>query len=818
MFESAKAARSALGNWPFASSARRASVVAGILVAATLRGSPASAQVGDFQFVAVGGTTTAFGRIIVAGTIGANDGICDSISVAAGDDVLLIVPGASTPRQVGIRRGPNLTINSTPVADDVTTMAICAGANVVFDSVVAGDDVNVSLDTRCSAVCPTSACILPGLDDILQTTVVPDDVAVPYISTGANGILNTTLAGDDIFGPSIFGTDQGLRDSTCVDAGPDGIAQTSLCGTGTPDVGEICDTAGNSATCDSDCTLPACPDAIFNPAAGELCDTNGDSVSCDDDCTAPSCGDGNPNIPSGEECDDGNANTNDGCTPLCVAEVCGDGILQTGIGEECDDGPGNSNSLPNACRTSCQFAFCGDGIIDSANSELCDDGDNLSNDDCVLGCVVATCGDGFQKTTGTPPFEQCDDGDLVPGDGCNALCRKEKPVQCGNGTVDSPYCISGETGICATNVDCDTSLGAGDGVCFQEECDDKNNSDKDDCSNSCFDSFCGDGLVKTKGNPPYEECDDGNLSAGDGCSPSCINECGNGIIDGACSQGLVNTYCNVDADCDTSLGAGDGACATEACDTGIDGLCIPGLTACSQLCTITTCGNDQVECSEQCDLGASNGVPGSGCTALCERNLVGAQELRSIFECPGAWTMDSPPRDLKFKKQICTDGAACDFDTVVNGECAFSIGMCLNRPDPPGCQTGSIVAVDMPRLKTAFPYAAEAAEELTDALGALTADAFDAPGRCRKGRSRKNCTFNTDCDSHLGAADGICDVATGVAYLPPLAGASNQLASCTPGQPVVVPVGARLSMKSYVRRDGGLRGDRDNVRLRCIAP
>lgn len=180
-----------------------------------------------------------------------------------------------------------------------------------------------------------------------------------------------------------------------------------------------------------------------------------------------------------------------------------------------------------------------------------------------------------------------------------------------------------------------------------------------------------------------------------------------------------------------------------------------------------------------------------------------------------------PPQDLKFRKQTCTDGAACDFDTVVNGECAFSVGICLNRSDPPGCQSAPIIAVDIPRLKTELSYAAAAAEELTDALGALTSDAYDAPGRCREGRERKNCTFNTDCDSHLGADDGICDVATGVAYLPPLVGSGgtpNQLALCTPGQPIVVPVAKRLSMRSYVRRDAALKGDRDNLRLYCVAP
>ena len=39
--------------------------------------------------------------------------------------------------------------------------------------------------------------------------------------------------------------------------------------------------------------------------AGEVCDDAGASPTCDTDCTLPWCGDGTPNAPAGEECDDG---------------------------------------------------------------------------------------------------------------------------------------------------------------------------------------------------------------------------------------------------------------------------------------------------------------------------------------------------------------------------------------------------------------------------------------------------------------------------------------------------------------------------------
>lgn len=49
-------------------------------------------------------------------------------------------------------------------------------------------------------------------------------------------------------------------------------AGLGLCGNGTVDPGEVCDDAGASATCDTDCSTAACGDAQLNPAAGETCD------------------------------------------------------------------------------------------------------------------------------------------------------------------------------------------------------------------------------------------------------------------------------------------------------------------------------------------------------------------------------------------------------------------------------------------------------------------------------------------------------------------------------------------------------------------
>lgn len=259
-------------------------------------------------------------------------------------------------------------------------------------------------------------------------------------------------------------------------------------------------------------------------------------------------------------------------------------------------------------------------------------------------------------------------------------------------------------------------------------------------------------------------------------------------------------------------------CVTEACDWAISGLCFAGPNSCSHVCQFAACGNDEVECDEQCDLGVNNGVAGSGCTALCERNLIGRRELRGRKECNGAWTLDSPPQDVARKTQRCTDGAACDFDAAV-GQCTFRVGVCLNRPEPANCTAGNLGSVDLLGIDVNDPVEAAAAQAITTAMETLTVGGVDTPDRCREGVHTKSCSIPDDdeCDTFLGAGNGLCDIGTGVVFTPPLDPAilgGDQITSCTPGTDVVVPAGSSLKLLTLIRRDG-LRTDKDRLRLIC---
>jgi MYXO-CTERM domain-containing protein len=258
----------------------------------------------------------------------------------------------------------------------------------------------------------------------------------------------------------------------------------TVCGDGVTEGTEACDTSGESATCDDDCTLPSCGDGNPNAAAGETCDTAGESAACDDDCTAVSCGDLNVNGAAGETCDAGGETA--ACDDDCTAPSCGDTNENGAAGELCDDG---NNMDCDGCRGNCLAVEtgCGDGF--TCGTEACDDDNAIEGDGCDSNCTISGCGNGIAD-----PTEDCDDGDLDNGDGCDTNCTVSG---CGNDITDPT-----------------------------EGCDDGNTEDCDGCRGDCSEAEtgCGDTYLCDP-----EECDDGNTDNGDGCDDMCeVEEMGGG--------------------------------------------------------------------------------------------------------------------------------------------------------------------------------------------------------------------------------------------------------------------------------------------------
>ncbi len=182
------------------------------------------------------------------------------------------------------------------------------------------------------------------------------------------------------------------------------------CGDGFVDATEECDDAGESATCDADCTFAGCGDATVNGTAGETCDDAGESATCDADCTLAGCGDGTVNGTAGETCDDAGESAT--CDADCTQAFCGDGTINATAEETCDDS-GESAT----CDNDCTDAACGDGNTNTTAGEACDDADESAT--CDVDCSPAQCGDNYINV---PAGEACDG---TADAACPGLCHTD---------------------------------------------------------------------------------------------------------------------------------------------------------------------------------------------------------------------------------------------------------------------------------------------------------------------------------------------------------------------------------------------------------
>lgn len=238
--------------------------------------------------------------------------------------------------------------------------------------------------------------------------------------------------------------------STASSASGTGGADTTGCGDGLIQSGEVCDD-GNSMPgdgCAADCTTVEQDFAC--PTPGQPC------------VSTVVCGDGL--VTGTETCDDGNTKVGDGCSATCTTEagwkctdpnhpcvalLCGDGIVAGS--EECDDGvnpPVSNDGCSDTCHREfgfacptpnmpCHATFCGDGVPEG--DEPCDDGNDVIGDGCNPFCEVepscpngpctSACGDGLILPSDN---EQCDDGNTKDGDGCSSACTIEAGFQCAN--------------------------------------------------------------------------------------------------------------------------------------------------------------------------------------------------------------------------------------------------------------------------------------------------------------------------------------------------------------------------------------------------
>jgi cysteine-rich repeat protein len=295
----------------------------------------------------------------------------------------------------------------------------------------------------------------------------------------------------------------------------------------------------------------------------------------------------------------------------------------------------------------------------------------------------------------------------------------------------------------------------GDGVrntAAGEGCDDGNNINTDNCTNTCQPSRCGDGIVDTAA-PGIEACDSGgvntatcdfdctapvcgdgvrNTAAGEGCddgnninTDNCTNacqpsRCGDGIVDTAapgieaCDSGGVNSAtCNFDC---TAARCGDGilnTAAGEVCDDGNT----TNTDNCTNTCQPAHCGDGIVDSAapnfEQCDDG--NTINTDGCTNACKLAVCGDGIVRTPGEaCDDGNTTTETQADCGYGQSCTACNATCSMvlnltgpscgDGIVqvtegevcddgnNNACGLCAAGC-RQIQPPSAASGTITAV-----------------------------------------------------------------------------------------------------------------------------
>ena len=138
--------------------------------------------------------------------------------------------------------------------------------------------------------------------------------------------------------------------------------------------------------------------------AGEECDDAGESATCDADCTAAVCGDGVLNESAGETCDDGNTGTE--CLPGCVpwppsvvfSEDFSDNSAGWALGTEWQIGPAVASPSPGSC---------GNGDPGTDHTPTADNGVAGAN----IGGNITTALHPFYYLT-SPPFDASGYSDL----------------------------------------------------------------------------------------------------------------------------------------------------------------------------------------------------------------------------------------------------------------------------------------------------------------------------------------------------------------------------------------------------------------------
>ena len=376
----------------------------------------------------------------------------------------------------------------------------CTGADFDPDAVLAGHtsvfswntlNINGNVDLKCSGSAGFNL-----------------DVAVP-----ANGTRNITVPNDAALGTDtnceIFNAGTKLCEDTL-------HTRNSICGDGLQETGEMCDdgNTNNGDGCSSTCQLePSCVGVPFfapdpttpNSVSVFSWDTANTGTDVTLNCSGPAIINFDEIVPA------------NGTKDVAVKIDAANGSTATCTLEE------NGTAIPNCAATldidTSVGPYCGDGIVNQ-QTEQCDDGNTNDNDSCSNSCQQgAQCTTSAFNPNPTGPNStsefswvtsnisgaltlECSGAAIVniPNESAAASGTREVEVKSDASDGSTGICNLKNDGVlipsCEETLVVDTTVPyCGDGIVNQqtEQCDDGNDVNDDQCSNTC-----------TTNIPPYE--------------------------------------------------------------------------------------------------------------------------------------------------------------------------------------------------------------------------------------------------------------------------------------------------------------------------
>ncbi len=302
-----------------------------------------------------------------------------------------------------------------------------------------------------------------GTDD--PEVVVTDDDAIANTDCDTPGTQtclenNIYVCNDD--NTLVLNTDCVSKNLKCQDInGSFACVETeAVCGNGAKESGETCDSdkvdcatlgnyeSGTEASCKADCSgydTYSCTPATTNPVcgngtkeSGEICDS--DSV----DCATLGNYTSGTNASCKADCSGYDASS---CTPATTNPVCGNGTKETG--EVCDSDSvdcatlGNYTSGTNAsCKSDCS-GYDASSCTPATTNPVCGNGTKETGEVCDSDSVDCSTLGNYTSGTNASCASDCSGYDP-------AACNNVTPQTCGNGTVDSGEVCDGNTVDCST--------------------------------------------------------------------------------------------------------------------------------------------------------------------------------------------------------------------------------------------------------------------------------------------------------------------------------------------------------------------------------